>query len=164
MVMAEFFPVTPDDMETIISIYNHYVTNSTATFHSVPLTQKDLLEFLFVGHPKYPSFMIHEGGETAGYCFVTPFKKRQAYDRSAELSIYLKPEHTGKGIGPAALDTLEVAAKKAGIRVMVATICGENHASIRLVEKAGYTRCACLKNIGEKFGTVMDVVMYQKEI
>jgi len=30
--------------------------------------------------------------------------------------------------------------------------------------KTGYTRCAHLKRIGEKFGNVMDVVMYQKEI
>jgi L-amino acid N-acyltransferase YncA len=162
--MAEFRPVTRQDLDTILGIYNHYVLNSTATFHSLPLAGKDLEEFLFVSHPKYPSFMILEANETAGYCFLTQYKKRQAYDRSAELSVYLKPEFTGRGIGTLALGHLEAAARASGIRVLVGTICGENHASIRLMEKSGFSRCACLKNIGEKFGKIMDVVMYQKEI
>jgi len=31
-------------------------------------------------------------------------------------------------------------------------------------KKSGYTRCAHMKNIGEKFGKILDVVIYQKEI
>lgn len=162
--MAEFRPVTEQDLDTILAIYNHYVLHSAATFHSVPLARTDLKEFLFINHPKYPAFMIGEEGGEAGYCFLTQYKKRQAYDRSAELSVYLKPGFTGRGIGTLALGRLEAAAKAAGIRVLVGTICGENEASIRLMEKAGFSRCALLKNIGEKFGRVMDVVMYQKEI
>lgn len=48
--------------------------------------------------------------------------------------------------------------------VLVGILCGENPASIRLMEKSGYFRCAHLKNIGEKFGRILDVVMDQKEI
>lgn len=162
--MAEFSPVRESDLAAILAIYNHYILNTTATFHSETLSKEDLAEFLFISHPKYPSFRITENGEMIGYCFLTQYKKRQAYDRSAELSIYLKPGYTGKGIGLAALSQLEAAAKKAGIRVLVGTICGENQASIRLMEKAGFSQCAHLKNIGEKFGKVLDVVMYEKEI
>jgi L-amino acid N-acyltransferase YncA len=162
--MVDLSPVTKEDLAAVIEIYNYYILNSTATFHSEKLTKKDLEEFLFVAHPKYPSFLIKDNNEIIGYCFITQYKKRQAYDRSAELSIYLKPEFTGMGIGPVALSYLEAAAKKAGVHVLVGTLCGENHASIRLLEKSGYSRCAHLKNIGEKFGKVLDVVVYQKEI
>jgi L-amino acid N-acyltransferase YncA len=162
--MVEYFPVTDSDVGAILAIYNHYILNSTATFHSAILSERELREFLFLSHPKYPSFLIRENNEMIGYCFLTRYKNRQAYDRSAEVSIYLKPGFTGKGIGHDALNHLETAAKKAGIHVLVGTICGENHASMRLMEKAGYVRCAHLKNIGEKFGKILDVVMYQKEI
>jgi L-amino acid N-acyltransferase YncA len=162
--MVDFSPVTHTDLEAILAIYNHYIQNSTATFHSEKLTKKDLEEFLFVSHPKYPSFLIRENDEVIGYCFLTQYKKRQAYDRSAELSIYLKPEFTGKGIGHVALNFLETTAKNVGIHVLVGTICGENQASIRLMEKSGFSRSAHMKNIGEKFGKILDVVVYQKEI
>ena len=162
--MLEYSPITTSDLQPILVIYNHYILNSTATFHREVLSRNELEEFLFVSHPKYPSFLIRDNDQMIGYCFLTRYKNRQAYDRSAEVSIYLKPEFTGKGIGLAALTHLETAAKKAEIHVLVGTICGENHASIRLMEKAGFVRCAHLKNIGEKFGKILDVVMYQKEI
>jgi len=162
--MVNFSPVTKKDLAAIIEIYNHYILNTTATFHSEKLSKKDLEEFLFVSHPKYPSFLIKDNNEIIGYFFITQYKKRQAYDRSAEVSVYLKPEFTGIGIGTVALSHLEAAAKKAGIHVLVGTLCGENHASIRLLEKSGYSKCAHMKNIGEKFGKILDVVVYQKEI
>jgi phosphinothricin acetyltransferase len=163
-LMVEFSPVADTDLAAILAIYNHYILNSTATFHSEKLSKNDLKEFLFISHPKYPSFLIKDNNQMAGYCFLTQYKKRQAYDRSAELSIYLKPDFTGRGIGRLALNHLEAAAKKTGIHVLVGTICGENYASIRLMEKSGYSKCAHLKNIGEKFGKILDVVVYQKEI
>ncbi|MBP2132194.1 L-amino acid N-acyltransferase YncA [Methanomicrobium sp. W14] len=33
-----------------------------------------------------------------------------------------------------------------------------------MLEKAGYKKCAHLKNVGEKFGKVLDVIIYEKEI
>jgi phosphinothricin acetyltransferase len=36
--------------------------------------------------------------------------------------------------------------------------------SIALFEKAGFIKCAHFKNVAEKFNTVLDVVMFQKEI
>lgn len=162
--MVEFVPVTQGDIPEILEIFNYYIQNSTATFHSGRMSREELEGFLFISHPRYPSFLITEGGEIVGYCFLTQYKKRQAYDRTAELSIYLKPEYTGNGIGPIALEFLESAALSAGLHVLVATLCGENFPSIRLMEKGGYTRCAHMKHIGEKFGRILDVVIYQKEI
>lgn len=162
--MVEFQPVAEADLPIIKEIYDYYILHSTATFHSAPITIPGLREILSIDNPKYPSFTIRKDGRIIGYCFLTRYKNRQAYDRTAELSLYLKPEYTGKGIGPAALSCLEEAAAKSGIRVLVGTLCGENRSCIRLMEKAGYTKAAHLRNVGEKFGNVLDVVIYQKEI
>ena len=47
---------------------------------------------------------------------------------------------------------------------MVGTICGENQARIRLMEKSGDSCCIHLKNFWEKFGQVLDVVVERKKI
>ncbi len=80
------------------------------------------------------------------------------------MTIYLRPGRTGKGTGGAAMNRLEEAAKDAGIHVLVCTLSADNGASIRLCEKTGYEKVAHLKRIGEKFGKVLDVVIYQKEL
>ncbi|KAF5068005.1 Phosphinothricin N-acetyltransferase [anaerobic digester metagenome] len=164
MVWTHFTPVTHRDLPEIKEIYDHYILHSTATFHSENITLPELEEIIYLDNPRYPSFLIHEADEVIGYCFLSRFKKRQAYDRTAEVSVYLKPGFTGKGIGTLAMHHIEEAAKIGGIHVLIGTHCGENYASIRLLEHMGYTKAAHLRNVGEKFGKILDVVMYQKDV
>lgn len=159
-----FHEIKEQDLTTVKEIYDWYITNSTATFHTEPIPIDQLKEFIYVGHPVYSSYIIYQGSEVAGFCFLTNFKKRQAYDRTAELTIYLKPEFCNKGIGSIALDHLENKAKDNGIKNLIGVISGDNSGSIRLFEKTGFIRCAHYKNVGEKFNKVLDVVSFQKEI
>lgn len=78
------------------------------------------------------------------------------------MSIYLAPGYTGRGIGRTAMKHLEAAAAAGEIRVLIGSLCSDNHASIRLPEGMGYRKVAHLSSVGEKFGRILDVVMYQK--
>jgi len=113
---------------------------------------------------KYKSFLISLDDEPCGFCYYAQYKKRQAYDRTAEISLYLKPEYTGRGIGKEVLKHLEKVAKKNGISVLIGIISGDNENIIKLFEKCGYEKCAHYKQIGEKFNKILDVVSYQKII
>ena len=160
----EFRKITEADLPTIKEIYDWYIAHSTATFHTEPIKISDLREFIYIDHPVYQSFLIHADKEIAGYCFLTYYKKRQAYDRTSEVTLYLKPEFHQKGIGRKAMEFLESCAKEVGLKNLMGIITGENSGSITLFEKCGYTQCARFKNVGEKFGRVLDVVAFQKEI
>lgn len=159
-----FTPLTPEKLYEVKAIYDWYIKNNTATFHTEPITLEELQEFIFTGHPLYKSFLILADGELAGYCFLTYHKKRPAYNRTAEITIYLKPNFAGKGIGETALQYLVNVAREVGLKNLVGVITGDNLSSIALFEKAGFEKCAHFKNVGEKFGKVLDVVAYQKEI
>jgi phosphinothricin acetyltransferase len=163
-MQISFIPLTIGEIHEIKIIYDWYIKNSTATFHTEPITPEQLQEFIFINHPLYKSYLIYGDDILAGYCFLTYHKKRPAYDRTAEISIYLKPEFSGKGIGKAALRYLEDVAKEVGLKNLVGVITGDNLSSMALFEKAGFVKCAHFKNVGEKFGKVLDVVAYQKEI
>lgn len=163
-MQISFTPLTLENLHAVKAIYDWYIKNATATFHTEPITLEQLHEFIFIDHPLYKSFLIHADSELAGYCFLTYHKKRPAYDRTAEISIYLKPEFAGKGIGKAGLKYIEAVAKEVGLKNLVGVITGDNLSSMALFEKAGFIKCAHFKNVGEKFGKVLDVVAYQKEI
>ncbi|SFK32022.1 GNAT family N-acetyltransferase [Proteiniphilum acetatigenes] len=152
------------DFGLVKEIYDHYILNSTATFHTDFISIDELKSVILIAHPKYRSFLIDYEGETCGYCYISQFKKRQAYDRTAEVTIYLKPEYSGKGIGKETLKLLEPVAKSNGISVLMRVITGENRASIGLFEKCGYEKCAHFKKVGGKFDRLLDVVAYQKII
>jgi phosphinothricin acetyltransferase len=161
---VDFKTIEDQDFPVIKEIYDWYIEHSTATFHTEPIRIDQLKEFIFIRHPKYSSFLILLNNEVAGYCFLTYYKNRQAYDRTAEITIYLKDNFRGKGLGSKAIAHLETKAKENGLKNLVGIISGDNEGSIALFEKSGYSKCAHFKNVGEKFGKILDVVAFQKEL
>ncbi|OHX64743.1 GNAT family N-acetyltransferase [Flammeovirga pacifica] len=160
-----FKTLREEDLTEVKEIYNYFVKHSTATFHLDEVTEKDLSTFLPINNQNYPSYLIIENEVTVGYMYLGAFKPREAYNRTAELTVYLKKEAWGRGIGEQAIAYLENEAKQGGmIKVLLAVISGDNKGSIRLFEKNGYEKSAHLRQVGEKFGKVLDVVIYQKDI
>jgi phosphinothricin acetyltransferase len=159
-----FEPITGENINDALAIYNWYVINSTATFHLKPVEQKELKRMLSVGHTKYQSFIIQYDNDICGFCYISQFRYKEAYDKSAEITLYLKQGVLGKGIGKSTLQFLENIAKENSIENLVAVITEGNDASISLFNKSGYFKVGHLKNIGNKFGKSLDVLSYQKEI
>lgn len=159
-----FQPITKDNISSALEIYNWYIVNSTATFHLKEVDEHDLSRMVTIGHKKYQSFLIFFGNEVCGFCYLSQFRYKEAYDKSAEITLYIKQGFTQKGIGKSTLLYLENIAKQLSICNLVAVITAENTSSIYLFEKANYFKVGHLKNIGVKFGKPLDVVSYQKEI
>jgi phosphinothricin acetyltransferase len=143
-------------------IFNHYVAHSTATFFTEPLTPAEMRETVLFEEPRYATFIILDGDKMCGYVTIKRYDKRQAYDHTAYLTLILEPNHTAKGIGGLANAFIEQYARENGFRVLVASVSEENDASVKLLTKTGYEKCAHFREVGLKFGRLLDVVMYQK--
>ena len=162
MKNIQFIDIKEEDFDFIKEVYDYYVINTTTSFHTEKLSIGQLKEFILIGHEKYKSLLIKSDNINCGFCYISQYKKRQAYDRTAEVTLYLKPEFTGHGIGRTVLEHLEEIARQKGIKVLIGIISGDNDKSIRLFEKCGYEKCAHYKKVGEKFNKILDVVSYQK--
>jgi phosphinothricin acetyltransferase len=106
MKNIQFAGITDHDLAVVKEIYDYYIINSTSTYYTERISVDGLREFILVGHEKYKSFLIKTENDICGFCYISPYKKRQAYNRTAEISLYLKPEFTGKGIGKIVLNFL----------------------------------------------------------
>lgn len=162
--MITFNQVNEKDIPDLIEIYNYYVLNSTATFQIEPLNVAEMKELLFFSNPKYQSFVILDNQEIIGYCILAQYKKREAFDVTAEATVYLKHGCQSKGVGSLALQHIETEARKAGFKTLLGLITGENTASLRLFAKNGFIKCGHLKGVGRKFNRSLDLVYYQKII
>lgn len=161
---VSFQPIQKQDLEGVTSIYNYYVTNSTATFHLEPVSEEEMAKSLDLENTSYPSFVILLNNELVGFCYFNQFRKKEAYDISVEVTLYLKAKSVQKGVGKATLEFMEKQAHELGFKNLIGVITSENESSIRLFERCGYFKAAHLKNIGIKFNRALDVVWYQKEI
>jgi L-amino acid N-acyltransferase YncA len=150
------------DLDIILETYNFYIDTTTATFDHNQISKDELLQRIFIGHEKYQTYLINHDNDAVGFCFLTQYRKKEAYNRTVEIGLYLKPEFTGKGIGQEAVALLEKIAISKKVRVIVASISGENVASSKLFQKMGYEKCAHYKEVGEKFNRLVDIIDYQK--
>ena len=83
----EFKPITKQNIGEALEIYNWYVINSTATFHLKAVPQEELERMVSLGHPKYQSFIMICNNEICGFCYLSQFRYKEAYDKSAEITL-----------------------------------------------------------------------------
>ena len=159
---VELVEIQDSDYAIVKEIYDYYVVNTTVTFSTQKVSLTELRETILNGHPKYKSFILKIKGTICGFCYLSQYKKRQAYNRTAEISVYLKPEFAGLGIGKQTLEKMQIIALENGIFVLVGIVTAENNQSVGLFEKCGFEKCAHFKKVGEKFNRILDVVAYQK--
>ncbi len=85
--------------------------------------------------------------------------------RTLEDSVYVSPAHQGRGVGRALLGSLLDAARELGAKQMLAVIGDSgNAASIGLHRAMGFQDAGVLREVGEKFGRVLDVVILQRAL
>jgi phosphinothricin acetyltransferase len=144
-------------------IYNHYIVNSTSTFTTEKLSRDEFRSMVIRENPIYGTFAAEDAVDMSllGYAYLGPYKDRQAYLPTAEVSVYLKPECTGRGIGKSLLDKLHVYARTQKFHALMALICDESAASIKLFSRAEYEKVAQLKEVGLKFGRRLDVLFFE---
>ncbi|MBD5225867.1 MAG: N-acetyltransferase [Bacteroidales bacterium] len=163
--MVNIREVNPEaDVRSIAAIYRWYVENTTATFELEPLTETDMLRRIEDISSRFPYFVCEDNGEIVGYSYAHTWKKFPAYDITSESTIYLLPQVKGRGIGRALMTCLIDECRQRGILSLIACITAENMESCRFHESLGFIPVSRFRNVGRKFGRLLDVVDYQLQL
>ena len=74
--------------------------NTVATFDICPPTRQDWIDKQYaVQKAGFPFLVGTVNGDVIGYAYVTAWRAQAAYRHTVENSIYLAPEHLGRGHG-----------------------------------------------------------------
>ncbi|MGW0067137.1 N-acetyltransferase family protein [Streptosporangium sandarakinum] len=159
-------PAAPADLSAVAGIYTHYVVSSVATFEETPPPVADWLNRLGDLADRGLPFLVAEvAGEVAGYAYATPWRPKPAYRHTVEDSIYLAPDHTGRGLGGALLGALVERSERAGARQMIAVIADTgSEASAALHRRFGFSAVGLLTKVGHKHGRWIDTLLMQREL
>jgi len=159
-------PSTEDDLGDIARIYGHYVLHSSATFEVDPPSRDEMAKRHFdIVTLGLPYLVAEQNGATAGYAYASAYRPRPAYRFTVEDSIYIDPQHTGRGCGQVLLAALIEHCERGPWRQMIAVIGdSDNTASIRLHQRHGFRNVGILCAVGFKFDRWVDTVLMQREL
>ena len=134
-------PITDEDRDSIIDIFNHYVENSFAAYPETKLPYEAFDKFtqMFQG---YPNATVKDNeGKLIGFGFLRTYNPFSTFSHTAEISYFLSPIYTGKGIGTVLLNYLIEEGKRKGITNILANISSLNLGSIIFHKKNGFREC-----------------------
>ena len=163
----EIRPATEADLPSIREIYNHYVLNSSVTFDDKPQTLAALRKKFATATKLRMPYLVAESprGELLGIAWVYPWQGNTANRRTAELSIYLGPAATGKGLGKVLLERLLTDSKDAGIKEVIVIIADQGaDASIQLHKNLGFRETGRMGKVGFKYDRWLGTVTLQKRL
>ena len=155
-------PISNEDREAIMDIFNHYVENSFAAYpeNRLPYQAFDMLLQMANGFPT--GTIKDQSGKVFGFGMLRTHNPMPTFSRTAEVTYFIRPDYTGKGLGKKLLGFLEKGAKEKNITNILASISSLNPRSIDFHKKNGFVECGRFKSVGRKKGQLFDTVWMQK--
>lgn len=148
----------PTDWDSVKSIYEKGIATGNATFQ----TSAPSWEEWDSSHLRTSRIVAEENGSLVGWAALTPVSSRCVYAGVAEVSVYVDPNQSGKGIGLSLLDELVALSEAEGIWTLQAGIFPENIGSLRIHEKAGFRTLGVREKIGKQNGVWRDTVLLER--
>jgi L-amino acid N-acyltransferase YncA len=151
-----------DDLEAITKIYNEAIHKTVATFDTIPKTMEEQ-KIWFDNHgPQHPIMVAEHTGHIVGWASLSPWSDRCAYADTAEVSLYIEEAYQGKGIGRKLLEAIIQEGENVGLHTVIARIAEGNEISVHLHDSVGFKKVGVMKEVGTKFGRLLDVYLMQK--
>ncbi|ANP47182.1 GNAT family N-acetyltransferase [Candidatus Viadribacter manganicus] len=150
-------------------IYSHHVLTGAGSFEIAPPSLEEMTErwtrIVDRGWPFMVASPPEDLSRVLAFAYASQYRDREAYAKTFEVSVYAGPTTMRRGAGSVALAEVLNSLRTDGVREALAFIGDSyNAASIGLHRKLGFEHVGTLREAGEKFGKLLDVVVMQRTL
>ena len=159
-------PATAADAPTLAAIYGHHVLHGVGTFEETAPSGEEMAARLAAVQARGLPYLVAEiDGAVTALAYAGPFRLRAAYRYTVEDSVYVAPDHQGRGLGKAVLGAVIDACENLGLRQMVALIGDSGNAgSVGVHTALGFSHGGVMSAVGFKADCWLDVVIMQRAL
>ena len=148
------------DLPRIVEIYNASIPSRLATADTEPVTVESRLLWFHAHDPQSrPLRVLELDGEIIAWISLRSFYGRPAYGATAEVGLYVAPDHQGAGIGPHLLRSIIADCPRLGVRTLLGFVFAHNLSSLKMNERVGFERWGLLPGVAELDGVKRDLVI-----
>lgn len=150
------------DIELCLSIYNYEVEHGVATLDLEPRTLEEWHEWYNAHSDEHHPIIVGTIDDVVvGYASLSPYRLKDAFKSTVELSIYIHKDYRGQGVATRLMERiLEMAKEDTMIHNIVSVITAGNEESTKLHNRFGFTYCGLTPEVGFKHGKYQDTETY----
>ncbi len=151
---------TRADLPAIVAIYNASIPSRLATADLEPISVESRSDWFAQHRPDFrPLWVAEHSGRVAGWLSFSTFYGRPAYDKTAELSVYVDDALHGRGLGSYLLAQAIGHAPSLGVDRLLGFVFAHNHPSVKLFEQFGFEIWGKLPGVTLLDGIERDVII-----
>ncbi|MFZ1946838.1 MAG: N-acetyltransferase family protein [bacterium] len=156
--------VTDADADGVIKVINLYIEEGFAAYPEMSLPPAAFPAFKETSKG-YPFYVAEDPKRNiVGFGFLHRYHEASSFNATAEMSYFVSPEHTRRGLGRLLLERLLDDARKMGITQILVSISSRNEASIAFHAKNGFAEVGRFRGIGHKMGVDFDLIWVQRAV
>jgi phosphinothricin acetyltransferase len=152
---------TPDDAGQVLDIYAPFCIATAISFETEAPSLEEIKRRITSTLEFFPWLVAEGRGRVLGYAYGGRHRERAAYRWSADVSVYVREDARGKGLGRALYTSLFAILRLQGIHNILGGITLPNPASVALHEAMGLRPIGLYPRIGYKCGQWHDVGWWQ---
>ena len=151
-----------DDVQDCLNIYNYEVEHGVATLDLEPRTLEEWREWYNAHSDEHHPIIVGTIDDVVvGYASLSPYRLKDAFKSTVELSIYIHQDYRGQGVATRLMERiLEMAKADTMIHNVVSVITAGNEGSTKLHNRFGFTYCGLTPEVGFKHGKYQDTETY----
>lgn len=153
------------DLPDIVEIYNSTIAARQSTADLTPISIAEREPWFDAHGGKRPLYVLkNKDGTVLAWCSLSDYYPRHAYHISAEISLYVRHDARGIGMGKILLQNVLERAPSLGIKNILAVIFGHNYPSLHLFHQFGFTEWGRLPAVCDLGTQQADVVILGKKL
>lgn len=157
--VSDVRPATAHDAEAICGIYNAALAERRSTFETEPRSAVDFVDR--IEDDRFP-VLVATMPEVVGWAGLAPYSRRPCYAGIAECSVYVAAAARGQGIGTSLTEALTSSARGSDFHKLIGKLFTDNTASIRLVERCGFSSVGLHRRHSQLDGEWRDVLIVER--
>jgi L-amino acid N-acyltransferase YncA len=154
-----------DDLAQIVEIYNATIPSRQVTADTEPVSVQSRVEWFEHHKPGFrPLWVVEVEGGIAAWLSFSSFYGRPAYDKTAELSVYVHASWRKRGLGSYLLAQALRHAPSIKVDTLLGFIFGHNEPSLILFERFAFARWGELPKVALLDGIERDVIIVGRRV
>ena len=150
------------DLPAITEIHNQGIEDRAATLDLQPRTQAVADGWWSAHGGRYAVIVACDGETVIGWASLNRYSPRPVYDGVADLSVYVRRDRRGGGVGRALMAAIERSARENGFHKIVLFAFPFNAAGQSLYRSSGFREVGTFRRQGRIDGRFVDVVAMEK--
>lgn len=152
------------DLPAIVAIYNQSIASGRSTADLQPISVESRRAWFAAFNPsRRPIWVAHDGEQVVACIYLSSFYGgRPAYDKTAEVSLYIDQNYQGCGVGTWLMTQMIAQCPRLGVTTLLGMHFDHNEATVRLNQKFGFQIAGHLSEIaeigGQKCGLLISVL------